>query len=318
MTTVTAHSNTALRYVDGATVFRLVPIAKAVEVVRQALLAGLVPRNDPPRSLVSTHSGQLLLMPSEFDRWVGVKIASVVPGNTAVGRPRVQAIYVLLDAETLTPRALIDGNAVTVLRTAAVSAVAVDYLADPAANRLTVFGTGPQAWAHIQSICAVRPIDEVAVVGRDACRTRAFAERVEAEGLNVRLPSVDAVLNADIVLCATTATEPLFEGKLVAPHACVVAIGSHEPGVRELDEVLMGVSSVIVEDQDVALREAGDVIQAVAAGTLHVDDLLGLADVVTGRTSVVRVAPRVFKSVGMSWEDLVVAVRLFELLEEED
>jgi ornithine cyclodeaminase len=115
------------------------------------------------------------------------------------------------------------------------------------------------------------------------------------------------VATADVVVCATSAAEPLFDGRLVRDGACVVAVGSHEPGRRELDAELVGRSLVVVEDPAAALREAGDVVQAVAEGRLSPAALVGLAALVRGEVTRCTDRPNVFKSVGMSWEDLAVA-----------
>jgi Ornithine cyclodeaminase/mu-crystallin family len=110
---------------------------------------GVDPQADPPRTLVPVRHGQLLLMPAEWGRYTGVKLATVAPANPARRRPRIQGDYLLLDAETLSPLAVLDGVALTTIRTAAVSAVAADRLAVPNATRLLVFGSGPQAGNHI-------------------------------------------------------------------------------------------------------------------------------------------------------------------------
>ena len=118
------------------------------------------------------------------------------------------------------------------------------------------------------------------------------------------------VAAADVICCATTAREPLFDGSLVADHATVVAIGSHEPQAREVDDALVRRATVVVESRVSALREAGDVIGAVAAGALDEDSLVTLADVVCERVAVDFDRPRLFKSTGMAWEDAVVASAL--------
>lgn len=116
------------------------------------------------------------------------------------------------------------------------------------------------------------------------------------------------VADASLIVCCTSSPTPLFDGTLVPDHAVIVAMGSHEPDHRELDSALMARSQVIVEDRATALREAGDVIQPVDEGVLSADDLIDLADIVHGTVAVDTTRPRVFKCVGMSWEDLAVAV----------
>lgn len=301
-------------WIDAGTVAGLVSIADAIDVLTAAVTGGLDPAGDPPRVAVSTRSGQLLVMPSEVGDRVGVKIATIAPGNPALGRPRVQALYVLLDSETLAPLALLDGAALTSLRTPAVSALAVRHLAAADASRLVVFGSGPQAWGHVAAVRSVRPITDVVVVARDPGRTRDFAARVAATGVRTSVGAPGAVGEADVVVCATTAGEPLFAAEALLDAACVVAVGAHEPDRRELAAELLGRATVVVEDRSTALREAGDVVIAVAGGALDQGALLSLADVVTGAAAADPTRPRVFKSVGMAWEDLVVAAEIYRRL----
>jgi ornithine cyclodeaminase len=211
---------------------------------------------------------------------------------TVGGEPRIQGVCVVFDAQTLAPVALVDGIALTNVRTPAVSALAVRALAAPDARRLLVFGRGPQAHGHVEAIRAVRPIEHVDMVGRDAADVE------------------ELVAAADVVCCATTAREPLFDGTLVADHVTVVAIGSHEPDAREVDDALVRRATVVVESRGSALREAGDVICAIAAGALDAESLVTLADLVCGRAAVDPGRPRLFKSTGMAWEDAVVASAL--------
>ena len=263
---------------------RLGPTA-AIDALEAALLAGLDPEADPPRSALAVGGGELLVMPSATAAHAVVKLVTVG------GEPRIQGVCVVFDAATLAPVALVDGIALTNVRTPAVSALAVRALAAPDARRLLVFGRGPQAHGHVEAIRAVRPIEHVDMVGRDA-------------------DGVDAlVAAADVVCCATTAREPLFDGSLVADHATVVAIGSHEPDAREVDDALAARATVVVESRTSALREAGDVIAAIGAGALAEEELVTLSDVVCGRASVAP-GPRLFKSTGMAWEDAVVASAL--------
>jgi ornithine cyclodeaminase len=279
----------------------------AVEALRAALLDGLDPEAGPARAVVPVSHGQLLLMPAEWGRYAGVKVAGVAPGNPALGRPRIQATYLLLDARTLSPLATLDGTALTSVRTAAVSALAVDVLAPASASRLVVFGTGPQARSHIAAIRAVRPVESVVVIGRSAERTRAFASEVDGWA-----GTAAEVGGADVVVCATTARTPLFDGTVLSADATVVAVGSHEPDVREVDDATVAASVVVVEARAAALREAGEVVASVASGVLDPATLVGLAEVVRGTAVPGPGRPKLFKSVGMAWEDLVIAASSWE------
>lgn len=303
-----------LPYVDAAAVAEAVSWSEATSTLERTLLDGLDPGRAADRSIVDVSSGQLLMMPAETTTGVGMKLSTVAPLNTQRGVPRVQALFVLLDHETLAPLALMDGTALTTLRTPAVSAVAVRHLANADARHLVVFGSGPQAWGHVQTLRAVRPIEAVTVVGRDSGRTEDLVARISASGLAAEVGKPESVSAADIVVCATTAAEPLFDSTWLQPGTCVVAVGSHEPDHRELDASLLGCAAVgggvVVEDPRVALREAGDVIMAVDEGAMSAEQLIGIAAVVHRETPLAGTS--VFKSVGMGWQDLVVAQAVFD------
>jgi ornithine cyclodeaminase len=254
-------------------------VREAIAALEAALRDGLDPEADPPRSAIPVGDGELLVMPSAYGDAAAVKLVTVG------GDPRIQGVCVVFDPDTLAPVAILDGIALTNLRTAAVSALAVQHLAAPDARRALVFGRGPQGRAHAAALRAVLPsLEQVEVVGR--------------QGHDVG--------GADVICCCTTAREPLFDGARVAEHATVVAIGSHEPGAREVDGALVRRATVVVESRASALREAGDVVLAIAEGALRSEELVTLADLVRGEASP-PAGPRLFKSTGMAWEDAVVA-----------
>lgn len=304
-------------FLDAGTIARLLSPLQAVLALEAALLGGLDPEADVPRSAVPAASGEVLVMPSASGDAVGVKVVSVAPGNRERGLPRIQGIYLLLHPQTLEPVALLDGIALTNLRTAAVSALAVRHLPAGEPGRLLLFGTGPQAWAHVQALRAVAPIEHVDVAGRDPARLEAFSGACATAGLAaaaLRSPAAiaEAVAAAGLICCCTTAREPLFDGRTVRDDATVVAMGSHEPAAREVDEHLVARSTVVVEARSAALREAGDVIAAVDAGACDPDDLVTLDALVRGDVRAAPGAPRLFKSTGMAWEDAVVASAVHE------
>jgi ornithine cyclodeaminase/alanine dehydrogenase-like protein (mu-crystallin family) len=299
---------------DAHAVAAACPPADAVAALVAALQGGLDPAADLPRQAVPLNAGQLLLMPSDGGgdlAHVGIKVATVAPANPARGLPRIQGSYLLLDAATLGVVAVLDGVALTTLRTPAVSIAAVlgRLLEGTEPLRVAVLGAGPQAHGHVATLAG-------AVAGRRALASvtqlvRNPGRAAPIEGARVvRLggpESDDALRAADVVVCATSAREPLFDADLIADTAVVLAVGSHEPDARELPAELCARATVVVEDRGAALREAGDVVLAIADGALAAEDLVPMRDVVAGAVRPDPARPLVFKSTGMSWEDLVVA-----------
>lgn len=286
-------------FLDATSPAELLGWTDAVHALEATLRGEFDPSEATPRAFTPVIGGQLLTMPAAAGRAIGVKLVTVAERGT----PRIKGCYVLFDPDTLAPALLLEGAALTLLRTAAHSALAVRHLATDAAKHLVVFGSGPQAAAHIDAIREVRPIDRVTLVARNAT-TAADLVRHAAD-VPIELGPAEAVEDADIVVCATTARAPLFDGEGLPPNACVIAIGAHEPDACEIgDSVFRRAQRVVVEDRATALREHGGVIHAVAAGTISEPQLLTIKDAV-------RLEPgagiAVFAGVGMGWQDAVIA-----------
>ncbi|MBB5640708.1 ornithine cyclodeaminase family protein [Cryobacterium roopkundense] len=284
-------------------------LADAVRALATALRAGLDPGAAAERSSVPLAHGSFLLMPGEFEAYAGVKILTVSPDNPARNLPSIQGNYLLFDSSTLSPVAVIDGIALTLLRTPAVSALAIDLLAGADASTLLVFGTGPQSLFHVRAVSAVRRLTSVKIVGRSADATARLVATLRSEGYPVAEGTAADVADARIVVCCTSAREPLFDGALVRDDAVVVAMGSHSPDAREIDDALASRSVIYVEDVPTALREAGDVAIAIDNGCAQVANLRSLADLACNGAEA-RGVPAFFKSVGMGWQDLVIASAL--------
>ena len=301
----------ALPWISAEEIFARVGFGDALRAVQRDLRAGLDPAADFDRGILAVARGQVLLMPTQSSEYVGVKVATVAPGNPAVGKERIQGVYLLMDAATLSPIALMDGTALTTLRTPAVSAAVADILAPAAVDHAVVFGSGPQAFGHIEALRSIRDLGRVTIVARNQERAGNLAARVSSSGIDARAGVADDVRDAQVVVCATTAREPLFDGSLVPNGCCTIAVGSHEADARELDSELVARSQLVVENTAVALREAGDIIIPIGEGRIAAAALVPMRDIITGATPVDHSRPRIFKSSGMSWEDLVVASEVY-------
>jgi ornithine cyclodeaminase len=284
----------------------------AIDALHAAFAAELP--EAPLRSHVETAAGSILLMPAWGEAGVGVKLVTLTGSNPERGLPFLHALYVLFDAETQAPVATIDGAALTALRTAAVSGLATRLLAREDASRLVLFGAGVQATSHLDAMRAVRPIEEVVVVSRDAGRAAALVELAGADGLDAQVGEPADVADADLVCTCTTSETPVVEGAMLAPGAHMNAIGAYLATMRELDTEAVRRSKVVVDTRDAAFAEAGDLLIPFGEGAIGRDHVLAdLAELVRG--AVVRTSAddiTLFKAVGVAFEDLIVASAVVE------
>ena len=206
---------------------------------------------------VREREGNLLVMPAYLpsSKALAVKLVSVFPHNNRLGVPSHQAIIAVFDPETGAPAAVMDGEHITAMRTAAGSALATRLLARPDANVLAILGTGVQAKAHAVAIPRVRPISEIRIAGRNADKARTLAHELSAE-LGIPADGTDsfqkAVSGADVVCACTHADSPVLMGRWLAPGVHVNSVGLNFQG-REMDDETVRLSKVFVESREAAL-----------------------------------------------------------------
>lgn len=277
------------------------------------------------RSVISLRDGKdtVLFMPAYVGGMnrVGVKVVSVFPDNPVqFSRSTINATILLNDPSTGEIAAVMDGGYITALRTGAVSAVATDLLAVPAAHRLGVFGAGVQAESHIDAIMAVRPIALVRVYDPDPARSARLVDRLAGMHTNgcefrvARTPEESAA-DVDIVVTATTSRTPVFDGRSLAPGTHVNAIGAFRPEDRELDDETMARARIFVDSRLEAMAEAGDLIIPLKAGHIResaIESDLGELVVSGPKRPRAPADVTVFKSVGLAVEDIVVAGYVYE------
>ena len=307
-------------HIDSHEVDAALDFAGAVEVLRGTLANGFDPETDGLRTRSELRGGEFLFMPSQVGEYAGVKVLTATPDNPQRGEPLIQGTCLLLDGTTHRTLATIDGVALTNLRTPAVSLAGVLPFAqarNPEGLSMVIFGNGVQAVPHIRAAHQNLPITRTSVIVRAPGRGDQVVKDAHAHGIEVdqivagSSQATGALQEAGLVVTATSASEPLFDASLISDSACVVAMGSHSPDARELPGELLGRATVLVESLATAKAECGDVIQAVDEGHLTWEDVRTWAHSLDV-DAVPSDAPVVFKSAGMSWEDIAVAAAIYE------
>ena len=275
-----------------------------IPAIRKALMdfsAGRV--HQPLRNIipVPAHGGWFGVMPAVYGTVMGAKMVAFYPGNVNLQKHTHMAMIQLFRADTGEPLVTMDGRLITEMRTAAVSAVAIDYLAAPEAKVLAILGSGVQARSHMRALAGIRSFTEVRVWSRSEDHARQFASEIGARVTTAE----QAVSGADVVLALTSSPQPILMGRWLSPHAMVCAIGAATPDRRELDEEAMR-GPVVVESREAALEEAGDIVLANAQVSAEIGELLNGAQWNRGER------PVVFKSVGIAVEDIAAAQLVYD------
>lgn len=308
-----------MRLIRAADLERACSMAEAIDAVALGFVALSEGRAHVPVRIhiPLAEDGLAGAMPAALDGspYYAVKVVSIAPAAVRAGLPLISATVLLGDAATGAPLALLEGTALTALRTGAAGGLAARALAAPDANVVAIFGAGAQARSQLTAVLAVREIEDVRVTGRDPRHAEEFITWAHAHhpGVRVRVASAAAAIDgAAIIVAATSSATPVFAGAALAAGVHVTGVGSHRPHMRELDEDTMRGARIVVDQRAGALAEAGELAGLGAADVVELGEVL--SGKVPGRTS--PAGRTVFKSVGNGIQDLVVAAFAYERAQE--
>jgi len=314
-----------MRIVDAAQLRAAAPMPLLLDAVEAAYRDVAAGRDRSPlRSRVQLGMGDLLLMPGVRVGGGGasVKLVTVMPGNASRGLATIHAAVVWFDAASGEPLALLDGAALTAMRTGAASGVATRLLARPDARVMALFGVGAQAAWQVRAVMAARPIEELRVFARTAASREAFAGMMREElgasvGVVAAADAEAATHGADVICCATTSSEPIFAADWVAPGTHVNGVGSFRLGMVEMPPELFGRASLVaVDSRHAVLEEAGDLVAALEAGHLGREGFVEIGTLPGGWAATRDPdAITVFKSVGLAIQDVAAAELVMARLE---
>jgi ornithine cyclodeaminase len=307
-----------IRILTATDVRAALPTPKAIEAMKLAF--GQFSSGEaavPLRGRLHTDKGVTLLMPAflKRSRDLAVKVVSVFGDNPSLGLPTVSALVLVLDAETGVPRAMMEGDSLTALRTGAAGGLAADLLARKDASTVALFGAGVQGRAQLAAACTVRSIQEVMVFDPVPAAAERLVEEIgtwaDAPRARVAASSAEAVRRADIVLTATTATTPVFNGSDLPPGAHITGVGSFTPDMQEIDASVIQRAYVVVDSREAAMAEAGDLIKARAAIDAELGEIVNNDK--PGRIDDKQIT--LFKSVGMAAQDAAAAAAVLSAAE---
>ncbi len=308
---------------------QFLPMRAAIKAMKRAFLAISSGRADMPlrsHQDIAGGKGTTLVMPAHVvtdeTNSLAVKIVSVVGDNPGRGLPRILATVLAIDPGTGEPIAVIEGTAITAIRTAAASAAATDVLARADSSTLAIIGAGVQAREHIAAIHCVRDIRQTFVAARDQVRCeRLVSDMATAEpaigGITICESADEAVAQADIVCTVTTSAEPVFSPDAVRPGTHINAVGSYQPHTAEIPPATVMAARVFVDHRESAMAEAGDLIMPLEAGLIGEEHILGeVGEVLAGRVAGRRADTEItlFKSVGCAAEDCLAASEVLSRL----
>jgi len=279
---------------------RMSDLIPAMEKALIDFSAGKV--TQPVRSVIKVDppGGFLGLMPALTRDGLGLKTVTFYPSNVERGIPTHMATIFLVDPETGSPLAVMDGRLITEMRTAAVSAVATKLLAPQDATVLAILGSGVQAHSHLEALRLVRQFEEIRVWSPTRDNAEQFANEIGARSM----PAEDAVRGADVVVTATSSKTPVLKGSWLK-HGCHVnAVGACRPDWREMDDDAM-TNVVYVDSREGAMKESGDVI--LSGANIYAEVGEALAGKVPSRAN----ETTIFKSLGMAVEDIVAAMLVY-------
>lgn len=307
-----------IRILTAADVKTALPMDQAIEAVGRAF--GQFSNGQatvPLREKVPSHKGVTLIMPAFLHQSedLAVKIVSVYPENPNMGLPTVAGTVLVLDPQTGMPKALMDGDSLTAIRTGAAGGLAADLLARPDATTVALFGAGVQARSQLQAVLAVRKIKQVHILdlSNDAADRLAheIATWPDAPTVFTETSSQIAVKAADIVITATTSKAPVFDGNDLTPGTHITGVGSFTPEMQEVDATAITRATVFVDSRKSAMAEAGDLIAANAQIEAELGEVVNGSH--PGRKSNDEIT--FFKSVGLAAQDAVAAATVVEAAE---
>jgi ornithine cyclodeaminase/alanine dehydrogenase-like protein (mu-crystallin family) len=307
-----------MNYIDGKTVLTAVPYKRWIDTIENSFL--LEEGKDfimPERTHVNFDNTTLLLMPCIAGRYFSTKLITLYTGDTGAGKVPLKGLVILNDRSNGEPLAVIDGPAITAMRTAAVGSCAVRHLSSPDSSYLGIIGLGIQGLHQALFTCSERSISELTIFDLNNGLYDGFIKNFKAEypdiKINIAKNNRELCEKAEIIITATNAREPVLpDDESLLKNRLIIGIGSYKKNMREFPDTLYRLAGKIYVDTMHGLNESGDLIYPLKNGLLGESDIIGARDLIKGKDNIGITS--IFKSVGTALFDLYGSVLVYETL----
>lgn len=308
-----------MNYFDRQIIENIATVPEWTDMMEKALKSSIVPDKYvmPKRMHLDYGADTFLLMPCITDEYWVTKLVSFCPGNGSLGRPSIYGTVVLNDTKTGEPLAVMDGSAITAMRTAAVTAVGIRHLSPADSHSLGIIGTGTQGIWQVLFTCSEREITEIWAFDQNTDNLKHFAEKVNSKYPMTRViqaaDSSEVVKNSDIIISATNSQYPVFpDEKELFTGKTFVGIGSYKPDCREFPEQLFRQLDHIYVDTLDGKTESGDLITPIKNNWIAENQICSLGSLLMGKSIITPNPTRLFKTVGFALLDLFAAKLVYE------
>ena len=309
-----------MEFIDNKTITSIATIKEWINTIEKAFITSNSGACIMPRRMHIDHGvDTFLLMPCLTEEYWVTKLVSFCPKNKILDRPSIYGTIVLSDTKTGEPLAIMDGSAITAMRTAAITAIGISLLSPANSHSLGIIGTGLQGIHQALFACSVRNINEIWAYDLSLQSLKIFSDEVNRKYPDIRIiksaNSTEVVMNSEVIITATNSQNPVFPNETeLFTGKTFIGIGSYKPDCREFPELLFRqVDQIYVDTMD-GKNESGDLITSIKNGWVLEENIYPIGNLLAGNVISTSNPTRLFKTVGSAIFDLFAAKLIYEMI----
>ena len=309
-----------MEFIDNKTITSIATIKDWINTIEKAFIASNSGAYIMPRRMHIDHGvDTFLLMPCLTEEYWVTKLVSFCPRNKILDQPSIYGTLVLCNTKTGEPLAIMDGSAITAMRTAAITAIGISLLSPANSHSLGIIGTGLQGIHQTLFACSVRNINEIWAFDLSPQSLKIFSDEVNRKQPDIKIiksaNSTEVVMNSEVIITATNSQNPVFlNEKELFTGKTFIGIGSYKPDCREFPELLFRQVDRIYVDTLDGKNESGDLITSIKNGWVLEENIYPIGSLLAGNLKSTSNPTRLFKTVGSAIFDLFAAKLIYEMI----